>query len=143
MNEVKLPEALTEYFAACGIRICADTWCEITDDESVTDVSEADSSVTDSTEAILSLDGTKNIVREYIDGTSLVEYGFEIRRRGRADSVRDRLDAMSFFDKVNEAVRACEKREFSLKVSSGVAKAAVYDSGEEEYREGYKIVVRQ
>lgn len=138
MNEVKLPEALTEYFAACGIRICADTWREITDDESVTD-----ESVTDSTEAVLSLDGTKNIVREYIDGTSLVEYGFEIRRRGRADSVRDRLDAMSFFDKVNEAVRACEKREFSLKVSSGVAKAAVYDSGEEEYREGYKIVVRQ
>ncbi len=170
MKEIKLPDALTRYFAAHGIRLYAETWRGVNftpatetaaGAEALTEATAFDnalentasseaaagaeasseaSEIKASSEALISLVGTKNTVRVYIDGTSLAEYGFEVRLRVRADSVRDRLDAMSFFERVNEAVKACREDDFSLEISSGVSKSAIYENGDEEYRASYKII---
>ena len=90
-------------------------------------------------QAVLSLDGSRNTLREYIDGSKIIEAGFEVRLRVRADSLKDRLDAAEFFRKVSSAVSDKTNEKFTLSESSGMTKSAIYENGDEEFRASYKI----
>ena len=131
MTKVKLPEDIVSFFGEHGIKLTAEAW---------RDPREENSSVK---QAVLSLDGSKNTVREYIDGSKIIEAGFEVRLRVRADSLKDRLDAAEFFRKVSSAVSDKTNGFFSIGESSGMTKSAVYENGDEEFRASYKITYRE
>ena len=87
MTKIKLPEDIISFFGKRGISLTAEAW---------RDPREENSAVK---QAVLSLDGSRNTLREYIDGSKIIEAGFEVRLRVRADSLKDRLDAAEFFRK--------------------------------------------
>lgn len=123
MNEIKIPETLCSYFGEHGVTVSPEAWRDSGDGKS----------------SALFLSGGRNTVSEYIDGTRVVDVSFEIRLRTRASSLKDRLDAIEFFRKVDEAVKAKNDGEFTLRLISGGAKSAIFDSGEEEYRASYAV----
>lgn len=88
--------------------------------------------------AILMMNGSRNTVREYIDGSKIIEAGFEIRVRIHAHSAKDRADDGEFFSCVSEAVKSSDE---SLKIReiSGMTKSVVYDNGDEEFHAGYTV----
>lgn len=123
MNAIKIPEAICSYFGEHGIALSPEVWRETGDGKA----------------SALFLSGGRNTVSEYIDGTRVIDVGFEIRLRTRAASLRDRLDAIEFYRRIDEAVRAKNDGEFTLRILSGGTKSAIFDSGEEEYRASYAI----
>lgn len=131
MTKVKLPEDIVSFFGEYGIKLTAEAW---------RDPKEENSSVK---QAVLSLDGSKNTVREYIDGSKIIEAGFEIRLRARADSLKDRLDAAEFFRKVSCAISDKTNEAFTLGESSGMTKSAIYENGDEEFRASYTIKYKE
>ena len=92
MTKIKLPEDIISFFDEHGISLTAEAW---------RDPREENSAIK---QAVLSLDGSRSTLREYIDGSKIIEAGFEVRLRVRADSLKDRLDAAEFFRKVSSAV---------------------------------------
>lgn len=130
MTKIKLPEDIVSFFGERGIKLTAEAW---------RDPREENSAVK---QAVLSLDGSKNTVREYIDGTKIIEAGFEVRLRVRADSLKDRLDAAEFFRKISSAVSDKTSEKFTLSESSGMTKSAIYENGDEEFRASYKITYK-
>lgn len=131
MTKIKLPEDIVSFFGERGIKLTAEAW---------RDPREENSAVK---QAVLSLDGSKNTVREYIDGTKIIEAGFEVRLRVRADSLKDRLDAAEFFRKLSCAVSDSANENFMLSESSGMTKSAIYENGDEEFRTSYKITYKE
>ena len=81
MTKIKLPEDIISFFGKRGISLTAEAWRSPGEENSAVK------------QAVLSLDGSRNTFREYIDGTKIIEAGFEVRLRVRADSLKDRLDA--------------------------------------------------
>ena len=127
MTKIKLPEDIISFFGKRGISLTAEAWRSPGEENSAVK------------QAVLSLDGSKNTVREYIDGSKIIEAGFEVRLRVRADSLKDRLDAAEFFRKVSSAVSDKTNEKFTLSESSGMTKSAIYENGDEEFRASYKI----
>lgn len=131
MTKIKLPEDIVSFFGEHGIKLTAEAWRNPGEENSAVK------------QAVLSLDGSKNTVREYIDGTKIIEAGFEVRLRVRADSLKDRLDAAEFFRKVSSAVSDKTSDNFTLSESSGMTKSAIYENGDEEFRASYKITYKE
>lgn len=127
MTKIKLPEDIISFFGKRGISLTAEAWRSPGEENSAVK------------QAVLSLDGSRNTLREYIDGSKIIEAGFEIRLRVRADSLKDRLDAAEFFRKVSLAVSDNAGENFTLNESSGMTKSAIYENGDEEFRASYKI----
>ena len=127
MTKIKLPEDIISFFGKRGISLTAEAWRSPGEENSAVK------------QAVLSLDGSKNTLREYIDGSKIIEAGFEVRLRVRADSLKDRLDAAEFFRKVSLAVSDNAGENFTLNESSGMTKSAIYENGDEEFRASYKI----
>ena len=126
MTKIKLPEDIISFFGERGISLTAEAWRSPGENSAVK-------------QAVLSLDGSRNTLREYIDGSKIIEAGFEVRLRVRADSLKDRLDAAEFFRKVSLAVSDNAGESFTLSESSGMTKSAIYENGDEEFRASYKI----
>ena len=131
MTKVKLPEDIVSFFGERGISLTAEAWRSPGEENSAVK------------QAALSLDGSKSTLRAYIDGTKIVEAGFEVRLRVRADSLKDRLDAAEFFRKVSSAVSGYAGESFTLSESSGMTKSAIYENGDEEFRASYKIKYKE
>ena len=131
MTKIKLPEDSISFFGKRGISLTAEAWRSPGEENSAVK------------QAVLSLDGSKNTLREYIDGSKIIEAGFEVRLRVRADSLKDRLDAAEFFRKVSSAVSNNESESFTLSESSGMTKSAIYENGDEEFRASYKIKYKE
>ena len=127
MTKIKLPEDIISFFGKRGISLTAEAWRSPGEENSAVK------------QAVLSLDGSKNTLREYIDGSKIIEAGFEVRLRVRADSLKDRLDAAEFFRKVSSAVSDNAGESFTLSESSSMTKSAIYENGDEEFRASYKI----
>ena len=125
MTKIKLPEDIISFFGKRGISLTAEAWRSPGEENSAVK------------QAVLSLDGSRNTLREYIDGTKIIEAGFEVRLRVRADSLKDRLDAAEFFRKVSSAVSD------NASESSGMTKSAIYENGDEEFRASYKIKYKE
>ena len=131
MTKIKLPEDIISFFGKRGISLTAEAWRSPGEENSAVK------------QAVLSLDGSRNTLREYIDGTKIIEAGFEVRLRVRADSLKDRLDAAEFFRKVSSAVSDKTNEKFTLSESSGMTKSAIYENGDEEFRASYKIKYKE
>lgn len=131
MTKIKLPEDIISFFGKRGISLTAEAWRSPGEENSAVK------------QAVLSLDGSRNTFREYIDGTKIIEAGFEVRLRVRADSLKDRLDAAEFFRKVSLAVSDNAGESFTLSESSGMTKSAIYENGDEEFRASYKIKYKE
>lgn len=131
MTKIKLPEDIIIFFGKRGISLTAEAWRSPGEENSAVK------------QAVLSLDGSRNTLREYIDGTKIIEAGFEVRLRVRADSLKDRLDAAEFFRKVSSAVSDNASESFTLSESSGMTKSAIYENGDEEFRASYKIKYKE
>ena len=130
-KKVKLPEDIISFFDEHGISLTAEAWRSPGEENSAVK------------QAVLSLDGSRNTLREYIDGSKIIEAGFEVRLRVRADSLKDRLDAAEFFRKVSSAVSDNAGESFTLSESSGMTKSAIYENGDEEFRASYKIKYKE
>lgn len=130
MTKIKLPEDIISFFGKRGISLTAEAWRSPGEENSAVK------------QAVLSLNGSRNTLREYIDGTKIIEAGFEVRLRVRADSLKDRLDAAEFFRKVSLAVSDNAGESFTLSESSGITKSAIYENGDEEFRASYKITYK-
>ena len=130
MTKIKLPEDIISFFGKRGISLTADAWRRPGEENSAVK------------QAVLSLDGSRNTLREYIDGSKIIEAGFEVRLRVRADSLKDRLDAAEFFRKVSLAVSDNASENFTLSESSGMTKTTIYENGDEEFRASYKITYK-
>lgn len=131
MTKIKLPEDIISFFGKRGISLTAEAWRSPGEENSAVK------------QAVLSLDGSRNTLREYIDGSKIIEAGFEVRLRVRADSLKDRLDAAEFFRKVSSAVSDKTNEKFTLSESSGMTKSAIYENGDEEFRASYKIKYKE
>ena len=131
MTKIKLPEDIISFFGKRGISLTAEAWRSPGEENSAVK------------QAVLSLDGSRNTLRKDIDCTKIIEAGFEVRLRVRADSLKDRLDAAEFFRKVSSAVSDNAGESFTLSESSGMTKSAIYENGDEEFRASYKIKYKE
>ncbi len=124
MNKTILKK-LADYFTEKGVKLSPETWRDPCMTESVNS-------------AILQLDGTKSTVKKYVDGTSVVEYGFEIRLRTHSISPKEKLEIAEFFGEI-EKIALTSPEDFKISEISGMTKAATYEGGDEEFRTGYKV----
>ena len=130
MDEAALPELLCAYFAAKGFSITPEAWRDTGGTKS----------------ASLWLSGGITVVSEYIDGGRVVEVPFEVRLRIPGENVKDRLEAVEYFRTLAAAAKSKtpdEGGEFTLRVTSGAVKSAIYESGEEEYRAAFAVRYRE
>ncbi len=88
------------------------------------------------------LSGALNLVKEYVDGSGVIDVPFEIRVRVPGRAVSDRLRAAEYFRCAAAAMRDYSGGECEFRIVSGAVKSAVYESGEEEYRAAYVFRVR-
>ncbi len=88
------------------------------------------------------LSGALNQVKEYVDGSGVIDVPFEIRVRVPGRAVADRLRAAEYFRRAAVIMRGYGDGECEFRVISGAVKSAVYENGEEEYRAAYVMRVR-
>lgn len=92
--------------------------------------------------ASLMLAGGVTAVREYVDGSSVVSVPFEVRLRCGHTSIKERLDAVDFFSKIDAYVAEVPVSSSGTEIGrvspvGGTFKSAVYENGEEEYRSSF------
>ncbi len=88
------------------------------------------------------ISGAFNQVKEYVDGTGVIDVPFEIRVRVPGRAVADRLRAGEYFRRAALAMRDYAGGDYEFRVISGAVKSAIYESGEEEYRASYMMRMR-
>ncbi len=88
------------------------------------------------------LSGALNLVKEYVDGSGVIEVPFELRLRVSGRAVSDRLKAAEYFRCAALAMRDYPAGDCEFRVVSGAVKSAIYENGEEEYRAAYVMRVR-
>lgn len=131
-NELyRMEELLCDYLSGCGTVILPETWRDGA--------------------ACVSLTGTQNIERVYVDGSYQASIPFDVRiRKPRcADNVADKLDAAAFFaalaDYIHDTPMPAPADSWKVLPASGqpfggvCTKAAVYEDGTEEFRAGYLL----
>lgn len=127
MTKIKLPEDIISFFGERGISLTAEAWRSPGEENSAVK------------QAVLSLDGSRNTLREYIDGSKIIEAGFEVRLRVRADSLKDRLDAGGVFPKGFSCCIGQCRRKLHAKRKLRHDKIRDLRKRRREFRASYKI----
>lgn len=83
-------------------------------------------------------------IREYIDGSALWEFPFEVRIRIDGNSPADILRALSFFESFGEWIEGISPRAFgsikgAIRTVDGPVKTDAGDGGDAEFRAGYVL----
>jgi len=97
--------------------------------------------------AVAMLSGSVEAIRKmYVDGSYYAELPFEIRLRISASSMREKLDAMEFFDSVEAYIEENPLEEvfggcrlLGIKPLQNSTKSAVLSNGDEEYRMSFCV----